>query len=249
MVDPNLETRTRDGVVLRGDLHRPDGAAEDARFPVLLERTPYDKGGGAAGREPRAFIRKALARGYAVFVQDVRGRYASDGVFDPYRQEGRDGFDTVEWIAAQPWSNGRVGTFGLSYPGATQWQLAIESPPHLSCIFPAMTYSSARAFIYFGGAFDMSWIPYLIQNIAPDIRRRLNLPVPPGHGDRAGRDAAAKAALWHVPLNDLPDLLDACPFYYEWLDHPDDGEYLGLREHRSELRPRDRAGLQLQRLA
>lgn len=225
MIEPNLATRMRDGVVLRGDLYRPDGAAADVAHPVLLERTPYDKSGGAAGRGPGAFIGKALARGYAVFVQDVRGRYASEGVFDPYRQEGRDGFDTVEWIAAQPWSNGKVGTFGLSYPGATQWQLAIESPPHLSCIFPAMTYSSARAFIYFGGAFDMSWIPYLIQNIAPDMRRRLNLPVPPGHADREGRDAAARAALWHVPLNDLADLRDTCPFFYEWLDHPDDGEY------------------------
>jgi len=225
MVDIDLVSRMRDGVALRGDLYRPDGVGPDTRFPVLLERTPYGKGGGGAGRGPSAFIRKALERGYAVFVQDVRGRYASEGVFDPYRQEGRDGFDTVEWIAAQPWSTGKVGTFGLSYPGATQWQLAIESPPHLACLFPAMTYSSARAFIYFGGAFDMSWIPYLIQNIAPDIRSRLNLPVPSGQADRSGRDAAAKAALWHVPLNDLADLRDTCPFYYEWLDHPDDGDY------------------------
>jgi hypothetical protein len=219
MIKTSLETPMRDGMVLRGDLHRPDG---DERRPVLLQRTPYGKGDG---RMPGDFIRKALVRGYAVFVQDVRGRYASDGVFDPCRQEGRDGYDTVEWIATQPWSNGRVGTYGLSYPGATQWQLAVESPPHLACIFPAMTYSSAREFFYFGGAFDMSWLPYLLQNIAPDIRRRLNLPVPPGSEDRAGRDAAAKAALWHVPLNDLPELKDSCPFYFEWLDHPDDGDY------------------------
>jgi hypothetical protein len=106
-----------------------------------------------------------------------------------------------------------------------QWLLAVESPPHLSCIFPAMTFSSAREFFYFGGAFDMSWLPYLIQNIAPDIRRRLSLPVPKGSEDRAGRDAAAKAALWHVPLNDVPELKESCPFYFEWLDHPDDGDY------------------------
>jgi hypothetical protein len=219
MVEPNLEARMRDGIVLRGDLWRPEG---DEPRPVLLQRTPYGKGDG---RAPGGFIQKALARGYAVFVQDVRGRYASEGVFDPYRQEGRDGYDTVEWIAAQRWSNGRIGTYGLSYPGATQWQLAVESPPHLACIFPAMTYSSAREFFYFGGAFDMSWLPYLLQNIAPDIRRRLNLPVPPGSEDRAGRDATAKAALWHVPLNDVPELKDSCPFYFEWLDHPDDGDY------------------------
>jgi hypothetical protein len=218
VLETNLETRMRDGVVLRGDVYRPQG---DEKCPVLLQRTPYGKGDG----RPNGFIQKALARGYAVFVQDVRGRYASDGVFDPYRQEGRDGFDTVEWIATRSWSNGRVGTYGLSYPGAVQWLLAVESPPHLSCIFPAMTFSSAREFFYFGGAFDMSWLPYLIQNIAPDIRRRLSLPVPKGSEDRAGRDAAAKAALWHVPLNDVPELKDSCPFYFEWLDHPDDGDY------------------------
>jgi putative CocE/NonD family hydrolase len=219
VVQTNLETRLRDGVILRGDLYHPEG---DDRRPVLLERTPYGKG---AGNAPSRFVQKALDRGYAVFVQDVRGRYASDGVFDPYRQEGRDGYDTVEWIAAQPWSNGKIGTYGLSYPGATQWLLAVEDPPHLTCIFPSMTFSSAREFFYFGGAFDLSWLPYLIQNIAPDIRRRMNLPVPAGNADRTGRDAAAKAALWHVPLNDVPDLKDSCPFYFEWLDHPDDGDY------------------------
>jgi hypothetical protein len=101
---------------------------------VLLHRTPYGKGDGRA--PGGAFIQKAIARGYAVFVQDVRGRYASDGDFDPYRQEGRDGYDTVEWIATQPWSNGRIGTYGVSYPAATQWLLAVEAPPppHLRCI-------------------------------------------------------------------------------------------------------------------
>jgi putative CocE/NonD family hydrolase len=219
VIQTNLETRLRDGVVLRGDLYHPEG---NERRPVLLERTPYGKGAGTA---PSRFVQKALDRGYAVFVQDVRGRYASDGAFDPYRQEGRDGYDTVEWIAAQPWSNGKVGTYGLSYPGATQWLLAVEAPPHLRCIFPSMTFSSAREFFYFGGAFDLSWLPYLIQNIAPDIRRRMNLPVPAGNADRAERDAAARTALWHVPLNDVPDLRDSCPFYFEWLDHPDDGDY------------------------
>ena len=139
-VETNLEARMRDGVVLRGDVYR---AAGDEKRPVLLQRTPYGKGDGRADR-PNSFIEKAHGRGYAVFVQDVRGRYASDGVFDPYRQEGRDRFDTVEWLATMPWSNGRVGTYGLSYPGAVQWLLAVESPPHLACIFPAMTFSAVK---------------------------------------------------------------------------------------------------------
>jgi putative CocE/NonD family hydrolase len=129
VVDTNVEARMRDGIVLRGDLYR--AAADAERRPVLLQRTPYGKG---EGRAPGTFVQKALARGYAVFVQDVRGRYASDGVFDPYRQEGRDGYDTVEWIATMPWSNGRVGVRHL-VSGATQWLLAVEAPPHLGCIF------------------------------------------------------------------------------------------------------------------
>ena len=68
-----------------------------------------------------------MRRGYAVVLQDVRGRYGSGGVFEAYRQEGQDGYDTIEWAARQPWSNGAVGTFGLSYPGAVQWLAAVET--------------------------------------------------------------------------------------------------------------------------
>jgi putative CocE/NonD family hydrolase len=81
-------------------------------------------------------------------VQDVRGRYASEGEFRPYQQEGQDGFDTIEWAAAQAWSSGAVGTFGLSYPGAVQWMAAVENPPHLKAMVPAMTFSSHENFIW-----------------------------------------------------------------------------------------------------
>jgi hypothetical protein len=108
---------------------------------------------------------------YAVVVQDVRGRYASAGVFDAYRHEGADGYDTVEHVASQPWCDGQVGTTGLSYPGAVQWLAAVETPPHLRCVFPAMCFSSGRRFFYFNGAFDLSWIPWCAANIAPEERR------------------------------------------------------------------------------
>ena len=160
IVSENLVTRVRDDTSLRGDLYRPDG---EGRRHVVLIRTPYGK---QAYRED-SLVRKAVERGFAVFVQDVRGRYTSDGEFDPYKQDGRDGYDTVEWAAAQPWSNGRIGTAGLSYPGAVQWLLAVETPPHLGCIFPAMCFSSGRQFFYFNGAWDMSWIPWTANNIAP----------------------------------------------------------------------------------
>src|SRR5579862_8237833 len=105
----------RDGVVLRADILRPK---QEGRFPVLVYRTPYGK--EEALKDYTTFAH-AAERGYVVVVQDVRGRYASAGEFRPYENEGRDGYDTIEWAARQPWSNGAVGKFGLSYPGAVQW--------------------------------------------------------------------------------------------------------------------------------
>lgn len=222
----NLSAVMRDGTSLRGDLYRPDGgsaASQDAeRRPVILIRTPY----GKQGYREDSLVRKAVERGFAVFVQDVRGRYASDGRFDPYRQDGRDGYDTVEWLATQPWTNGRIGTSGLSYPGAVQWLLAVEAPPHLACIFPAMCFSSGRQFFYFNGVWDMSWIPWTANNIAPDIRRRMNLPGPKTVAEaREAWRREGRAALRHVPLETLPLLKGVADFYFDWLDHPDDGSF------------------------
>jgi predicted acyl esterase len=117
-----------------------------------------------------------------------RGRYASGGRFDPYRQEGPDGYDTIEWAASQPWSNGIVGTFGLSYPGAVQWLAAMQAPPHLKAMAPAMTFSSPRNFFYANGVFDRSWLPWIYVNIAPDIReaRPARLAIPRGCGGGPG---------------------------------------------------------------
>lgn len=219
MQEMNLTARMRDGALLRADAYRPAGTD---RCPAILIRTPY----GKDGESGLTFIEAANARGYAVVVQDVRGRYASSGEFDPYRQEGRDGHDTVEWLAAQPWCDGRVAGSGLSYPGATQWLAAVEAPPHLACIFPAMCFSSGRQFFYFGGAFDLSWLGWIATNIAPEARRRKDLP-----GPRTTREARAEwrkiqdAALRHLPPYTLPYFQEVAPFYYEWLDHPEDGSY------------------------
>ncbi len=219
-----LRTTVRDGVVLVGDLHVATG---DARRPGLLIRTPY----GRQQYRDDSMVAKAVERGYAVVVQDVRGRYESAGAFDPYKHEGHDGFDTIEWMAAQPWSNGRVATAGLSYPGAVQWLAAVETPPHLVCAFPAMCFSSARHFFYVGGAFDLSWLPWTANNIAPDDRRRRNV-----SGPQTGREARAwwrehgRDALRRVPLRGHPLLAGVTPFYDEWLDHPDDGPYWDFAE-------------------
>ena len=217
--DPFVETdvaaQMRDGVVLRADVARP---ARQGRFPVLVYRTPYGK--RAAFKDYSTFER-AVARGYAVVIQDVRGRHASEGDFEPYRNEGRDGYDTIEWAAAQPWSNGSVGTFGLSYPGAVQWLAALESPPHLKAMAPAMTFSTPRNFFHSGGVFDLSWLDWIWNNIAADVRVRKKLP-----GPTTDEEAAAAWRRVHqdlsarLPLTNVPELEQIAPYYFTWMSHP-----------------------------
>jgi putative CocE/NonD family hydrolase len=205
----------RDDVVLRADVVLPSATG---RFPTLVYRTPYGK--QFALKEGSTF-RKAVARGYAIVIQDVRGRYASGGDFSPYQNEGRDGYDTIEWAARQPWSDGNVGTFGLSYPGAVQWLAAVENPPHLKAMVPAMTFSTPRNFFYSGGVFDGSWLDWIWFNIAPDARRRKALSGPQTHKEAAASWKQDHERLQHfLPLSDLPDLKRVAPFYYEWLSHP-----------------------------
>jgi len=214
-VERDVAIPMRDSTVLRADIYRPPG---DGPFPVLLYRTPYGKHYAV---ESYPTHRKAVERGYAVVLQDVRGRYASDGIFVPYRNEGRDGFDTIEWAATQSWSNGDVGTFGLSYPGAVQWLAALEGPPSLKAMAPAMTFSSPRNFFYMNGVFDLSWLPWIYLNIAPDARQRRQLPGPSTYeAASAVWESIGDEILSHVPLAELPYLRDVAPYYFEWLDHP-----------------------------
>jgi uncharacterized protein len=213
--EKNVAIPMRDGVTLRADVLRPEASG---RFPVLVYRTPYGKD---AAEEEYTTFHRAVERGYSVVVVDVRGRYHSDGEFRPYENEGRDGYDTIEWAAVQPWSNGAVGTFGLSYPGAVQWLAAVENPPHLRAMVPAMTFSTPQNFFFAGGAWDMSWIDWIWDNIAWDTRVRRNLP-----GPRTGEEALAA---WKIegpkmasalPLSDVPQLRRVAPYYFNWLRHP-----------------------------
>ncbi len=203
----------RDGVKLSADVLRPRA---DGRYPTLVYRTPYDRKRASEDDVARA----ALEAGYAVVLVDVRGRYDSGGAFTPYRNEGADGYDTIEWAAAQAWSTGEVGTYGLSYPGAVQWLAAVESPPHLKAMVPAMTFSTPRNFFYAGGAWDLSWLPWIWNNIAPDARVRGALP-----GARTGREARAewkrleRKLPYRLPVTDVPELRGPAPYYFDWLAH------------------------------
>ena len=121
----------RDGVRLSTNVFHPLGTG---RFSTILIRTPYGKGVDLPpGWAP------FVDHGYAVVIQDVRGRYASDGVFDIFNQEGPDGYDTLNWIAAQSWSDGKIGMTGGSYLGFVQWQVAVLNNPHLKAIFPIVS--------------------------------------------------------------------------------------------------------------
>ena len=217
LAEKNVPVAMRDGVILRADVMRPKSAGP---FPVLVYRTPYGKEN--ALKDYTTFTH-AVERGYAVVIQDVRGRYDSAGEFIPYQQEGKDGYDTIEWAAKQPWSNGSIGTFGLSYPGAVQWLAAVENPPHLKAMVPAMTFSSAQNFFYAGGTWDMSWIEWIWDNIAPDARVKRNVPGPKTEkeAEAAWRQDGPKM-LRELPLSALAELKGLAPYYYEWLKHPYD---------------------------
>lgn len=141
----------RDGVTLRGDLYRPEGDPT----PTLIMRTPYSKDmpvGLMVVLNPVV----AAAAGYSVLIQDVRGRFGSEGDFVPFENEAQDGFDTVEWAATQEWSTGAVGMFGSSYMAATQLQAAGAAPPHLRALCPiegSADYFEGRS--YKGGTFEL----------------------------------------------------------------------------------------------
>lgn len=168
IIEKDVAMQTRDGVTLRADVYRPDAPG---RLPVLLSRLPYDKN----GRRRPGDIDLFVEHGYVVIIQDTRGRFASEGDYDPLVWEAQDGYDAVEWAAALPYSSGRVGTMGQSYLGATQYLLAPTRPPHLTAAFPVSAPADFdQCWIYHtGGAFEFGWqIPYAILMARDTIRRR-----------------------------------------------------------------------------
>jgi len=126
-IEFNQRVAMRDGVELSVDIYRPD---VPDKFPVILTRTPYNKSTERGNH--LGLGRYFASHGYVYVAMDVRGRGDSDGTFVPYRNEGPDGFDAIEWCAKQPWSNGKVGTIGASYLGYDQWLAALQQPPHLT---------------------------------------------------------------------------------------------------------------------
>jgi putative CocE/NonD family hydrolase len=163
----------RDGVKLATDIYIPPGPG---KFPVLVSRSPYGKGGER--RNAEFFARN----GYVFVAQDVRGRGGSEGRLYPLRDEGRDGYDTIQWAAAQPWSNGKVGTLGASYLGMDQYGAAILKPPALAAMYVAVAgFSYFKDAAYRGGVRSASWPIWLLFSAStspkaesdPELKRRL----------------------------------------------------------------------------
>ncbi len=171
----DVMVQTRDGIGLATDVYRPAREGEPVegeRFPTILCRTPYDKTDKRYTEIADFFV----PRGYAVALQDCRDRYRSEGTGDYFhtvtKQQGQDGYDTVEWIAEQRWSNGRVGTVGSSYAAITQVRMALERPPHLTAIWPdVVPTNSFQHQSREGGAMQMHmfWALFIHAQDAQDI--------------------------------------------------------------------------------
>jgi len=225
-VDRNIAAKMRDGVTLRADIYRPK---TDGTFPVLLTRTPYDKAGSMG------FALRAAGSGYVVVAQDVRGRFASDGDWYPFKNEAQDGYDTVEWAAALPYSNGKVGMFGGSYVGATQYLAAITHPPHLAGICPNVTASNYHdGWTYQGGAFEQwfneSWTTGLAMNT---MRRRVE-----SSGNAVNWTKVLPLLSYPVLELETPTTAELAPYFKDWLGHPNYDDYWkqwSIEDHYSQI--------------
>ena len=165
-IEFDVPSTMRDGTVLRANIFRP---TDHGDFPVALNRTPYGK--DFATSNPILDAVRLARGGYIVVIQDVRGRFNSDGEWYPLRHETLDGYDTVEWAARLPGSNGSVGMFGASYTGFTQWAAARRSPPHLKALAPTMTWADMRdGASWRGGALELGTVAWwLLEALAFDI--------------------------------------------------------------------------------
>ena len=218
VLERDVDVPMRDGTLLRATVFRPDA---DGAFPGLLLRTPY--------RKPESGYERYVRAGYAVVTQDSRGRYASDGDWVPFTAENtgdaEDGYDSVEWLAAQEWCNGRVGTLGASYNAWMQWQLAKLRPPHLVAMCAYTIPLELTAVDWQGGFRPGRRIKWWLTSMAPDLRRRHGLP-PPHTPEEARKlwDEVEGEGQWigYLPWLDFTRHLPPglAEYARDWLEHP-----------------------------
>ncbi len=203
----------RDGVRLSTDVYLPNAPGP---FPVILIRTPYNNNGEDYVKDAVYFA----TRGYAVVVQDCRGRWDSEGEWYPFVHEAEDGYDAQEWAGTQPWSNGRVGTAGGSYVAQTQWQPAPLRNRHLKAMVPRVGYSNFyQNWVYTGGAFQLA---FNLRWGAIQMHTRTNqvqyLWMPP--------EAHLRELFHHLPLITGDEAAGrVSQFYKDWIQHPSYDDY------------------------
>ncbi|HEU5382902.1 MAG TPA: CocE/NonD family hydrolase, partial [Ktedonobacteraceae bacterium] len=223
-VERQIPIPMTDGTILRADVYRPKASG---RYPVLVERVAY-----ALEDRCRYFGEYYASRGYVVVGQNVRGRFVSDGVFAPFRDDGwgerRDGYETIRWAGTQPWSNGAVGMLDGSYSAGTQYLVAPTRPPFLKALFAREGLSNIyRDFVFRGGAYQLrQHREWTIENELAVVQA---LPSSP---EKERLQARLQQALddmdrWyrHLPLHSCPPLEGLAPWYFEDLRHPEDGPY------------------------
>ena len=234
-VEAGVRVKMRDGVSLVCDIYRPMAAG---RFPVLLTRTPYNRKDPATGM----FL---ASHGYVVILQDTRGRFDSEGEFYPFRHEASDGYDTVEWAAALPYSDGRVGTFGGSYVGATQMLAASSAPPHLVGIFPYVTASEYyEGWTYQGGALMQWFAESWTSGLAVDTVTRKT-----GVAEPAPRSGQSTCPSDEYRIAALPTAAEAAPYFRDWVAARDRRRVLGRDPGVGPLRQDEHQGAARGRLA
>lgn len=208
----------RDGVKLFADVYLP---AAPGKYPTIIIRTCYGVQRDGGHQDKIRFAQQ----GYAVVFADVRGRYESEGVWEPFRDEAKDGFDVIEWAAAQPFSNGKIGMQGGSYLGHNQWAAMSQAPPHLVCAFPGVASTNIYAnWLTMGGAFRLSF------NYGWGVVRMPNRIMLPQYWHTEAytpEELKYENILRHLPLKDgdLQSAGYAVKHYRDWIKHESYDDY------------------------
>ena len=226
----NLEIPMRDGTKTFCDIYLPNSANPT---PVLLQRTPYNKSSPQSRSGSSIDPIVSAQNGFATVIQDVRGRFTSHGDFYPLINEIDDGYDSIEWISNQVWSDGKVGMYGGSYVGATQWLAAISGHPSLSAIAPSVTASNYHdGWTWQGGAFSLGFnLSWAIGALTLDNFENIKRNSKNTFNDQTIENLIhAKDNLSelfeYLPMKNLPDLKDGlAEYYYDWLAHPEYDEF------------------------
>ena len=206
----------RDGVRLSADIYQPDA---ERRFPALLSHTPYDNLGEGLTKRARWFAE----RGYAVVLSDVRGRYDSQGTWDPFTGKHKtDGYDLVEWMADQPWCDGNIGMIGGSYGGWTQWWTASEAPLHLKAIAPRVAPpSSGLLNAPYQNGILVSWVIDWMAGMARRTAQTVGSAPYWGHTERREENMS------HVPQAGIAEIMGVrnAPWFEEWIRNNTENDY------------------------